>query len=50
MNNLGPTPELTLQALHDLNYFYYVFGPAEKNVATSREYFDDGLPLLCSRS
>jgi thiol-disulfide isomerase/thioredoxin len=38
-DNLGPTAELTLEALHDLNYFYYVFGPPAKNVATSREYF-----------
>ena len=39
-DNLGQTHELSLQALLDLNDFYYVFGPPEKNVETSESYFE----------
>jgi serine/threonine protein kinase/thiol-disulfide isomerase/thioredoxin len=39
-NNLGKTHELSLQALLDLNEFYNVYGPPEKNVETSESYFE----------
>jgi len=39
-DNLGQTHELSLQALLDLNEFYYVYGPSEKNVETSETYFE----------
>ncbi len=37
-DNLGPSHELTLEALSDLNFFYYVYGPSTRNVETSELY------------
>jgi thiol-disulfide isomerase/thioredoxin len=39
-DNLGQTHELSLQALLELNDFYFVFGPPEKNVETSESYLE----------
>jgi len=38
--HLGPSHETTLQTLADLNLYYNIFGPAQRELETAQEYYE----------